>query len=257
MCTCTHALTQPPSDLSPLPSPFTPLPSPSTPLSSPSTPLPSPTLMVAQPSTFLLDNRKGIEQGHSGVECGVDGMEQGPEDDSNSSWVAEDTSDELEEGTGQTRVTGSVQRSPTDAATVEHRVQRLVNPVFGPASRPRGRDASLSTFSARTVSSSSFSPRVLHTRPLSTSTPQLSPINEEELPHPRAGRGQLQGGSHGNRRVAHPPHNSSSSSSSSTLPSHSSQPRPTRGQAVDKLPSIPEQSLFHTTPASVAPPTSQ
>lgn len=248
MCTCTHALTQPPSNLSPLPSP-------STPLSSPSTPLPSPTLMVAQPSTFLLDNRKGMEQGHSRMECSVDGMEQGPEDDSNSSWVAEDTSDELEEGTGQTGLTGSVQGSPTAAATVEHRVQRLVNPGFGPASRPRGRGASPSPFSAGTVSSSSFSSRVLRTRPLSTSTPQLSPINEEELPHSRAGRGQLQGGSHGDRRVAHPPHNHSSSSS--TLPSHSSQPRPTRGQAVDKLPSIPEQSLFHTTPASVAPPTSQ
>lgn len=202
-----------------------------------------------------------MEQRHSEMECGLDGMEQRPEDDSNSSWVAEDTSDEMEEGTGQTRVTGSVQVSPTDPAVgwpvpVEHRVQRMVNPVFGPASRPPERGSSLSTFSTRTVASSSFSSRVLRTRPLSTSTPQLSPINEEELPHSKAGRGQPQGGGHGDRRVAHPLH-SQPSSSSSSLPSHGSQPLPTRGQTVDKLPSIPEQSLFHTTPVSVAPPTSQ
>ena len=171
--------------------------------------------------------------------CQANGM--GPDNESSSSWIAED-----EEGstTNKTSWTGpqtglSGAKTGQSGSSVypgpeEHNVQRVENPVLGTVPNHAH---SPSVLHSRMKPGSEFTSRVLRTRPLSTSTPQLSPVNEsDEQGPPRHGekaalchRGNCD--SHHGSRLSH-----RGNRVGSQLTHDSS-----------KLASIPEQSPFHST----------
>ena len=139
------------------------------------------------------------------------GMEQEPlvNGMETSSWIAED------EPSSRQTLSRGVCGPGEGRGQVEHRVQRVVNPA--------------SSFNTARIKSS----HGLRTRPLLTSTPQLSPVNEVN----EQGRTQQQ-----HKETSHHGRHGNSVEIQSS-----------------KLPSIPEQSsfhavksVFHTTPVSMA-----
>ena len=193
----------------------------------------TPPLRLDEEVLPLPDNAtEEMELRTGGMECGLSEMEfvrpvveQGAEEDSNSSWVAEDASDELEDETCQTGLTGSVLIVPSRFHTAPPRPHPV--PLLGPLK---------TTFSPSFAAHPppSFRPPSLHTRPLSTSTPQLSPVNEEGHPHSGEALEGVRDYTYPLQRPGHQPH-------------------PPQRAAVDGLHSIPEQSLFHTTPTFKTP----
>lgn len=169
----------------------------------------TPSLMVTEPSVAL---EPSVEQRHV-----MNGTE--PDDDSKvaeavdtrrpSDWTGEETGLSGDK-TGQTGLPG-----PT-----EHCVEKIQNPAFGTAPNHA---LSPSLFRSGLRQGSGFTSRVLWTRPLSTSTPQLSPVNEsDEQGQPRC-RGEESAAQHHTNCDSH----------------HGN-------QLGSKLPSIPEQSPYHT-----------
>ena len=192
-------------------------------------------LLVTTPCQPLVET--DMEQGQ------VNGME--PEEDSSSSWVAEDTttSSHHTEHREHTDHSSHVQsshhtehREHTEHSSqhTEHSVERMENPAFT-AAIPRHVPSS-SSFGSGMRPGPGFTTRVIRSRPLLTSTPQLSPVNEADE----------QGLTH-YHRVNVAPHNDSIRSSR-----HGNR---TESQS-SRLPSIPEQSpahsvqsVFHSTPS--------
>ena len=149
--------------------------------------------MITEPSAPLLT--ADTEQGSL-----VNGMETAD----GASWVAEDVA-VPSSGCGQNKSSG--------CGLAEHTVQ---NPAFG---APSSHTYSPSLFSSgMRPPGSGFTTRGLRTRPLLTSTPQMSPVNESDK----------QGHPHG-PRVATDRHGNGSELQN----------------MQSKLPTIPEQSPFH------------
>ena len=181
--------------------------------------------MVTEPSGPLAD----VEQGQ------VNGM--GSDEDSSSSWVAED-------GAGPHGATPTTRHTAISAATstphpapgptagpapAELTVEKMVNPVFT-------RDPHRVEFRK---SGSGFTAHVLRSQPLLTSTPQLSPlseVDEERQPHlkPDISHHDNCDGYRGDKN------------------SHHGNQMGSQNSVASKMPSIPEQSPFHTAPPSVS-----
>lgn len=138
----------------------------------------------------------------------MNGME--PVDESNTSWVAEDVDTSGQEA----GLSGGQTGLP------EHSVEKIQNPAFGTVPNHA---LSPSLFRSGIRHGSGFTSRVLRTRPLSTSTPQLSPVNESDEQGQPCHRGEESASQYHTNRDSH----------------HGNQ----RGS---KLPSIPEQSPYHT-----------
>ena len=184
---------------------------------------------LTEPSGSLAD----MEQGQ------LNGM--GPDEDSSSSWVAED-----EVGTHEapptTRQTGlSVAKTPPGPAPCPApsglSVEKMVNPAF---SRDPRHALSPPQFDAGMKPASGFTSHVLRSRPLLTSTPQLSPVseaNEERQPRLGPDDHHHNNGYHGNRNSHH-----GNQMGSRMIPNSVASP----------LPPVLEQSAFHTAPPSVS-----
>ena len=215
-------------------------------------PSPQATLMVAPPSGLLtLDS--GLEQEQvecmmNGMDSGPGGMEQGPEDDSNSSWVAEDVADDPVQETGQTSFPDSRMELMMLPRIAEHSVDRVQNPMFGTTPGHALRPSLFSTG----MRPAAVTSRVLHTRPLSTSTPQQSPVSNEAGDRGTPPSQEAIAHRHGNRDTRH--------GNRSSHHGNHTRLRTMQESVAGRLPSIPEQSpfhadpsMFHTTPSASIP----
>ena len=133
--------------------------------------------------------------------------------------------------TGQTGLPGDKTGQTGLPGSTEHCVEKIQNPAFGTVPNHA---LSPSLFRSALRHGTGFTSHVLRTRPLSTSTPQLSPVSEsDEQGQPRH-RGEVSASQHHTNHDSH------------------------HGNRLgSKLPSIPEQSpchtvksVFHATPST-------
>ena len=198
-----------------------------------------------------------------GVECGQNGMDSDPDqNESGGSWVAEDDSpvtgstgmdtEPTLERTGMTSLANQPRQRLLDKSVP---VMNVVNPAFGTVSRHVGQAAASSLSGFRTNpgrGSTGFNSRPFQTRPLSTSTPQMSPINEEGYPHftpkvPYEVPASRHVSTRNQQLLSH-----RSSRRHGDMWSTNLLPQTTRDAGASRLSSIPEQNAAH-----VATPTSR
>ena len=161
----------------------------------------------------------------------------GPDEDSSSSWVAED-------GAGPHGATSTTRQTAISAATstphpapgpapAELTVQKMVNPVF---TRDPQQVPALSQFRKP---GSGFTAHVLRSQPLLTSTPQLSPLSEVDEERQSRLKPDIR-------------HHDNCDGYRSNRNSHHGNQMGSQNSVASKMPSIPEQSPFHTAPPSVS-----